>query len=101
MHISPESGLGSEINVHILPSSQNSSTHELETGKGGSERTDQVIAKAQKATHRAKLRMMQNYSKRHTIQHFNIGDINSVKVPREDRTSTDNRRLFGDYLGGF
>jgi hypothetical protein len=28
------------------------------------------------------------------IQHFKIGDIVSLKVPREDRTSTDNRRPF-------
>jgi hypothetical protein len=27
-----------------------------------------------------------------------IGDIVSLKVPREDRTSTDNRRLFGRIL---
>ena len=98
MHISPESALSSEINVRISPPSQISSTHELEMEKGESECTDQVIAKAQKATHRAKLQMMQKYSKRHTIQHFNIGDIISIKVPREDRTSTDNRRLFGRIL---
>ncbi|OAQ58253.1 hypothetical protein VFPPC_12220 [Pochonia chlamydosporia 170] len=100
MQISPESALGSQINVRISPPSQSSLTHELEMEKGESERTDQVIAKAEKASHRAKLRMMQKYSKRHTIQHFNIGDIISIKVPREDRTSTDNRRLFGRILEG-
>ena len=41
---------------------------------------------------------MQKDSKQHTIQHFNIGDIVSIKVPREDRTSTDNRRLFRRIL---
>jgi hypothetical protein len=30
----------------------------------------------------------------HDIQHFDIGAIASAKVPREDRTSTDNKRLF-------
>jgi hypothetical protein len=99
MHISPESALGSEINVRISPPSQSSSTYELESEKREQERiTDQVVVKAQKATHRAKLRMMQKYTKQHTIQHFNIGDIISIKVPREDRTSTDNRRLFGRIL---
>ena len=42
--------------------------------------------------------MVQKYSKRHDIQHFEIGDIVSLKVPREDRTSTDNRRLFARIL---
>jgi hypothetical protein len=42
--------------------------------------------------------MAQKYSKKHNIQHFDIGDIVSLKVPREDRTSTDNRRLFGQIL---
>jgi hypothetical protein len=42
--------------------------------------------------------MIRKYTKKHDIQHFNIGDIVSLKVPREDRTSTDNRRLFGRIL---
>jgi hypothetical protein len=42
--------------------------------------------------------MMQKYSKRHDIQHFDIGAIVSIKVPREDRTSTDNKRLFARIL---
>ncbi|KAK8912342.1 hypothetical protein VCV18_012530 [Metarhizium anisopliae] len=100
MHISPEAALGSEINVRISPPTQSCSNYESEKEQTGPQNTDQVIAKAQKATQKAKLRMMQKYSKQHTIQHFNIGDIVSVKVPREDRTSTDNRRLFGRILEG-
>lgn len=42
--------------------------------------------------------MMQKYTRQHLIKHFDIGDIVSLKVPREDRTSTDNRRLFGRIL---
>jgi hypothetical protein len=42
--------------------------------------------------------MVNKYSKKHDIQHFDIGDIVSLKVPREDRTSTDNRRLFARVL---
>jgi hypothetical protein len=57
-----------------------------------------VIQKAQEATQNARTKMAQKYSKKHTIQHFDIGDIVSLKVPREDRTSTDNRRLFGRIL---
>ena len=34
----------------------------------------------------------------YVIQYFEIGDIIFIKVPREDRTSTDNRRLFGRIL---
>ncbi|OWT42340.1 hypothetical protein VFPPC_18529 [Pochonia chlamydosporia 170] len=98
MLISPEAGVGSEINVRISPPIRSSPTPEPDQEQRVSELTDQVIAKAQKATQRAKLRMMQKYSKQHIIQHFNIGDIVSIKVPREDRTSTDNRRLFGRIL---
>ena len=38
------------------------------------------------------------YLKRYDIQHFDTGDIVSIKVSREDRTSTNNRRLFGRIL---
>lgn len=38
--------------------------------------------------------MVKKYSRKYNIQHFDIGDIVSLKVPREDRTSTDNRHLF-------
>jgi hypothetical protein len=56
---------------------------------------DPVIEKARKSTLKARVKMVQKYSKKHDIQHFDIGDIVSLKVPWEDRTSTDNRRLFG------
>ncbi|KAF5137881.1 hypothetical protein E5D57_001660 [Metarhizium anisopliae] len=98
MHISPEAALGSEINVCISPPIPGCPSYESEKEQTGPQNTDQVIAKAQKATQRARLRMMQKHSKQHTIQHFNIGDIVSIKVPREDRASTDNRRLFGRIL---
>lgn len=42
--------------------------------------------------------MIQKYSKQYTIHHFDIRHIVSIKVPREDRTSTDNQRLFGRVL---
>jgi hypothetical protein len=41
--------------------------------------------------------MTKKYTKRHNI-HFNIGDIVSIKVLREDRTSTNNRCLFRHIL---
>jgi hypothetical protein len=59
---------------------------------------DQVIQRAQESTWSARIKMAQKYSKRHDIQHFDIGDIVSIKVPREDRTATDNRRLFARVL---
>ena len=59
---------------------------------------DPLIEKAQKSTQKARTKMVLKYSKRHDIQHFEVGDIVSIKVPREDRTSTDNRRLFGRVL---
>lgn len=42
--------------------------------------------------------MVVKYSKNRRIQHFEIGDIISIKIPREDRTGTDNKRLFGKIL---
>jgi hypothetical protein len=42
--------------------------------------------------------MIRKYTKKHDIQHFDIGAIVSIKVPREDRTSTDNKRLFARIL---
>ncbi|RFU26921.1 hypothetical protein B7463_g9412, partial [Scytalidium lignicola] len=54
--------------------------------------TDPVIQKAQQSTQKARVRMVEKYLKKHNIQHFDIGDIVSIKVPREDRTAIDNRR---------
>ncbi len=42
--------------------------------------------------------MIRKYTKKHDIQHFKVGDIVSIKVPQEDRTSTDNKRLFARIL---
>ncbi|KFY99011.1 hypothetical protein V498_01051 [Pseudogymnoascus sp. VKM F-4517 (FW-2822)] len=61
---------------------------------------DPIIEKATAATQKSRVSMMRKYTKRHDIQHFDIGAIVSLKVPREDRTSTDNKRLFG-FLHGF
>lgn len=118
MHISPETH-GPEINLRITPPAQsyilnerfqlNDNQLEVEpTDKPDSEQDiessimvqseDPIITKAQKSTQKARAQMVQKYSKRHDIQHFEVGDIVSVKVPREDRTSTDNRRLFGRIL---
>lgn len=60
--------------------------------------SDLMIQKAQKATQNARAKMAQKYSKKHNIQHFGIRDIVSLKVLREDRTSIDNKRLFGQIL---
>jgi hypothetical protein len=59
---------------------------------------DPVIEKAVAATQRARVSMIRKYTKKHDIQHFEIGAIVSIKVPREDRTSTDNKRLFAQIL---
>jgi hypothetical protein len=42
--------------------------------------------------------MVRKYTKKHDIQHFDIRAIVSLKVPREDRTSTDNKQLFARIL---
>ena len=59
---------------------------------------DPIIEKAIAATQRARISMVRKYTKKHDIQHFNIGSIVSIKIPREDRTSTDNKRLFARIL---
>ncbi|KFY81192.1 hypothetical protein V499_00018 [Pseudogymnoascus sp. VKM F-103] len=59
---------------------------------------DPVIEKAIAATQRARISMIRKYTKKHDIQHFDIGAIVSIKVPREDRTSTDNKRIFTHIL---
>jgi hypothetical protein len=59
---------------------------------------DPVIKRAIAATQRARVSMIRKYTKKHDIQHFNIRAIVSIKVPREDRTSTDNKRLFARIL---
>ena len=55
---------------------------------------DPVVEKAIAATQRARFAMIQKYTKKHDIQHFDIGAIVSLKIPREDRTSTGNKRIF-------
>ena len=57
-----------------------------------------VIERAVEATQRARISIVRKYTKKHDIQHFDIGAIVSIKVPREDRTSTDNKRLFAQIL---
>ncbi|KFY98789.1 hypothetical protein V498_01230 [Pseudogymnoascus sp. VKM F-4517 (FW-2822)] len=59
---------------------------------------DPVIERAVAATQRARVSMIRKYTKKHDIQHFEVGAIVSIKVPREDRTSTDNKRLFARIL---
>ncbi|OBT63404.1 hypothetical protein VE03_07128 [Pseudogymnoascus sp. 23342-1-I1] len=59
---------------------------------------DPIIERAIAATQRARISIVRKYPKKHDIQHFDIGAIVSIKVPREDRTSTDNKRLFTQIL---
>ncbi|KFZ05078.1 hypothetical protein V502_09981, partial [Pseudogymnoascus sp. VKM F-4520 (FW-2644)] len=61
-------------------------------------RVDPIIEKATVATQKARVSMMRKYTKKHDIQHFDIGAIVSLKIPREDRTSTDNKRGFARIL---
>ena len=91
--IQPTSQLTDEPELEPEPESEPESEPEPDIQLG-----DPVIEKAQKATKKARAKMVQKYSKKHDIQPFDIGDRVSVKVPREDRTSTDNRRLFGRIL---
>jgi hypothetical protein len=47
---------------------------------------DPIIEKAKAATQKVRLSMIRKYTKKHDIQHFEVGAIVSIKVPREDRT---------------
>ena len=42
--------------------------------------------------------MVCKYTKKHDIQHFKVRAIVSLKIPREDRTSTNNKWLFARIL---
>ena len=42
--------------------------------------------------------MVRKYTKKHDIQHFKVRAIVSLKIPRDDRTSTNNKRLFARIL---
>ncbi|KFY32281.1 hypothetical protein V493_00345, partial [Pseudogymnoascus sp. VKM F-4281 (FW-2241)] len=98
----------SELNSE--PSSSSGSSLGLELRRGTQARVpaqprtelwaapDPVIERAIAATQRARISMVRKYTKKHDIQHFDIGAIVSIKVPREDRTSTDNKRLFARIL---
>ncbi|KFY67811.1 hypothetical protein V496_01394 [Pseudogymnoascus sp. VKM F-4515 (FW-2607)] len=61
-------------------------------------RVDPIIEKATVATQKARVSMMRKYTKKHDIQHFNIGAVVSLKIPQEDRTLTDNKRVFARIL---
>ncbi|KFZ16269.1 hypothetical protein V501_02291 [Pseudogymnoascus sp. VKM F-4519 (FW-2642)] len=60
---------------------------------------DPIIQNAQKCTQKARALMARKYTKRNDTQHFDTGYIVTLKVPQEDRTLTDNRRLFARILG--
>lgn len=118
LRISPE--ISSAINVHITPPTKSPTTrparnfttkpisspaeewYDVETApislSPPVQLVDPVIQKAQLFTQNARARMTEKYSKRHDIDHFEVGDIVSLKVPREDRAATDNRRLFARVL---
>lgn len=92
-----------EITIHISSSSSSSDidirlTPPLIPSLSKEPEPDSVITAAQAATERSRIRMMRKYSKHHTIEHFEINDIISIKIPKEDRTSTDNKRIFGKVL---
>ncbi|KAH8799031.1 hypothetical protein F5884DRAFT_838716 [Xylogone sp. PMI_703] len=59
---------------------------------------DPLIQQAQIATQKVRVKMVQKYSKRHKIKHFKPGDIIAIRIPKEDRTLTDNRTLWGRIL---
>ncbi|KFY31774.1 hypothetical protein V493_00807 [Pseudogymnoascus sp. VKM F-4281 (FW-2241)] len=95
LHQAPELGIESSHSEPEL-------SIELELRRGSQARVpaqprtelaaDLVIEKAVAATQRARVSMIRKYTKKHDIQHFDIGAIVSIKVPREDRTSTDNKK---------
>jgi hypothetical protein len=59
---------------------------------------DPIIQQAQNATRKAQAIILKNYTKDHNIQRFDIEDIVTIKIPKENRTSTNNKRLFKRIL---
>jgi hypothetical protein len=42
--------------------------------------------------------MVCKYTKKHNIQHFDVKAIVSLKIPKEDKTLINNKRLFACIL---
>jgi hypothetical protein len=57
-----------------------------------------MIQRAKESTKKARINKVKKYSKRFDIQHFEVGNFINIKVPREDRTSKENKRLFSRIL---
>jgi hypothetical protein len=79
---SSETGVRSESNARISPPIQ--SYPACEPKEVQEPRFATVIEKVLEETKKMKRRTMRKYSKKHNIQHFIIGDIVSIKVPRAD-----------------
>jgi hypothetical protein len=93
-HSEPE--LGIELGIELRRGTRARVPAQLRTELRAT--PDPIIERAIVATQRARISMVRKYTKKHDIQHFDIGAIVSIKVPREDRTSTDNKRLFAQIL---
>jgi hypothetical protein len=59
---------------------------------------DPVITHVRYNTQRIRERMILKHRKHHNIVTFAIRDIVAVKLPRDTRTSADNKRIFGKVL---
>jgi hypothetical protein len=59
---------------------------------------DPVLLRVRQNTTNARQRMVRKYEKRHKVTEYAQGDIVAIKLPRETRTNTDNKRLFGRIL---
>jgi hypothetical protein len=60
---------------------------------------DEVLRSVQENIAKARDKMVKKYSKNHNIKTFIASDIVTIRLPRDIRTSIDNRRLFARVLG--
>ncbi|KAI9881899.1 MAG: hypothetical protein M1823_006389, partial [Watsoniomyces obsoletus] len=61
---------------------------------GEDERDKEILKETRKRLAKSREKMSQKYNKRWAVDVFEPGDLVTLKIPRENRTSTDSRRMF-------
>jgi hypothetical protein len=82
---------GSPIQIESSPEPSTSATQSLHI-------EDPIITLARDNIRVARDKMVTKHNKQSNIESFEDGDIVLVKIPRIDRTATDQRKLFGRVL---
>jgi hypothetical protein len=90
---------GPSMNRSASPISISSDNHQNNYPEAESRIEDPAIALARDNIRVARDHMIKKHDKHSNIEVFSIGDIVLVKLPRVDRTATDQRKLFARVIG--